>query len=308
MSAAISHAGFQPGQIARAQRLYLSPSKVITYEMCPRQYWFQYVAKLEADAESSNLYFGTVLHQVVEEHLHALDRGVPLATDQRFKVLWDEVTKTNALKFGVKLSRDDLSLIGQTLAGSFPKAWAQSGLRVHKDRQGQLVTERSLDVDLGDGVILSTKLDILAVNSADRGVEIVDAKTPTTLCDETFAVAADQPTAYQIAVEAHGESLGVNQIKRVRFFEGKKAKKVADWHWDAAADRRDDSTVDEYVEKVLDIATDIRRLRFPKRSLHAFNSPCKMCSFVDACHSGDMAGLKKKTYRQQSNVVQLPTP
>lgn len=305
MSVVISPKAFQGGRPqARPKRLYLSPSKLITYEMCPRQYWYQYEARLEAEADSSNLHFGTAVHTVAEQFLIANDHGKAFDPAAAFEKTWDDITSTNAISYGVRMTKDDLTHTGKMLMAAFPSAWAQSGLRPVKDPRGELVLERSLDVELGDGVILSTKLDILA-HTPRGGIDIVDVKTPTQLCSELFAAAADQPTAYQIAVDAHAASLGIEQVTGVRFFEGKKAKTKAEWHWDATADRRSDEQVDEYITKVLDIATDIRNQRFPKRSLHAFNSPCTLCAYSESCLKENHAGLRKKKDRY-TNVVQLP--
>ena len=57
------------------------------------------------------------------------------------------------------------------------------------------------------------------------------------------------------------------------------------------APRRPASVLNAYQQKVLWVAEDIDRGRFPQRGLMAHNSPCAMCAVKGLCQQDDPDGL-----------------
>ena len=56
-------------------RDYLSYSAVTTYQGCPLQYYFRYVADLPERTTASSLVFGSAVHRAVEYHINELLAG-----------------------------------------------------------------------------------------------------------------------------------------------------------------------------------------------------------------------------------------
>ena len=58
-------------------RNYISFSAIRSYQTCPLQYFFRYVAGLPKETVSASLVFGSAIHNAVEHHLRRLLEGQP---------------------------------------------------------------------------------------------------------------------------------------------------------------------------------------------------------------------------------------
>ena len=191
------------------------------------------------------------------------------------------------------MSRERLQEIGVRLLTEFPDAWRKSGFTVALDRHGEPIVERKLRVNVGCGVVLVTKLDILVVDS-DGNYVLLDLKTPGKETSVEFTLTADQLTAYQLALQVYAQELGIGEISGVGYWELLKKDlpkttrgKGPEVLEPLVVRPRSDQEIDQFVEKLHFAADNIRCKRFPKTPRMAYNTPCGACDELPLCLRGE---------------------
>lgn len=285
-----------------ASTLYLSPSKVATYEMCPRMYQYQYELRWKPLAESATLLYGTAMHTALEQHLFAQVKGGYVSPKDAFVEAWRNNIRDVSVKYTDKWDALSLEACGTRSANLFEARWTEQGYQVCVDPKGVPLLETSLLLDLGDGVIFRLKLDVVFTTPAGL-VNVGDFKTPRNPGPENFAYVADQTLAYQVAVESHGEALGIDRVDEVRFIEIYKAKRDNKISFDCVAPRRPDDQVEEYLDKVRHIAAAIRAKQFPRKAGMSFNSPCQMCDFAAHCARNELGDIDPESVQKSLSIV-----
>lgn len=280
------------------------PTAILKYEDCPRAYHYQYVEKIQPAAASSNLVFGEAVHKAVLGYL----RGEVQDPASKFREEWQKATEEQAIAYNATFGPEDLEETGAALCGQFPEYWDKTGLMPLVDEHG-LVVERRFRVPLAEGIELSAEPDLVAMNQ-DGEVFIIDVKTPASEPPEGWV--SDQLLGYQLAVEGHGEWLGIERISGlgyINMLKRKVPKKGRRGTGPTIAPltfqpRADNERLREYVQKLVWIDEDIRRGRFPRRSRMAHNTPCNLCDFAGLCLRGDPTGLKQSEEKgQQGSLV-----
>lgn len=278
--------------------LYLSPSKVATYENCPKEYFFKYHLKVREEEESSNLGFGGAVATAFEQFVVGMTECKPVDPVEVFVKEWNHFTANNVVGYSSLYSEDGLRETGKVLMSKLPEAWEESGFMVAMDAEGKPLVERRLDIQIGDGVYFRTKLD-LAVYDEDLRLGIIDAKTPKDPSSQEFTILADQLTAYQATVEAHKAALGVeDSVSFVGYWEflkrniPKKQGTGPFIHKPELVPARPRAEVDAYIQKVAWVAENIKAGRFPRTPRMAFNSPCTLCAYSNLCARKSADGLK----------------
>jgi len=75
-------------------RDYISFSAIRTYQSCPLQYYFRYVAGLPKETISASLVFGSAIHRAIEQHFRRLLEGQQApgtaALMAEYKLGWQE--------------------------------------------------------------------------------------------------------------------------------------------------------------------------------------------------------------------------
>lgn len=279
--------------------LNLSPSKVATYENCPRSYFYQYVLRIKLTEESVNLGFGSCIDETFEKFVLGLVKAEPIDTVAVFDASWTRYLNNNTVVFSSRFTADELRETGRSLAGQLPGAWDEAQLVPVFDQDGKPILQRSLSVDVGHGVILNTKLDILAMN-LEGEIGVVDVKAPQSASNELFMANAEQLTGYQATVNAHSETFGIPKVSFVAYWEflkkkvpGAKSKKGTEGPKICRphpVPARSDDDVNEYVQKLHAVADNIRAKRFYKSPRMAFNTPCTLCPFAQLCIDRDPSG------------------
>lgn len=279
--------------------MHLSPSKVATYENCPRSYFYQYVLRIKLSEESVNLGFGSCIDETFERFVLGLVKGEPIDAVAVFDAAWARYLNSSTVVFGSRFSADDLWETGRSLAGQLSDAWDEAQLIPVFDQEGKPILQRSLSVDVGHGVVLNTKLDILAMNFNGE-VGVVDVKAPSSASSDLFTSNAEQLTGYQATVDAHRESFGIPKVSFVAYWEflkkkvpGPKAKKGTEGpkiRRPHPVPARSEEDVNEYVQKLHAVADNIRAKRFYKSPRMAFNTPCALCPWSRLCIERDVSG------------------
>jgi len=278
----------------------ISPSASLKFDDCPRSYQFQYIEGYRQEITNSNLIFGTTMHACIEEYLKELTlTGREIDIMEVFDEKWTDVRNTMSVSYNATMGYDDLKDTGLSLCSQFPEAWKKSGLIVLLEQSGKPCLELKVVVEV-QGITLSMKLDALCMNM-DGEIVVIDFKTPATATGYELARASDQLTAYQIGCEQIAESLGIEEVHSVGFFElvKKKVSKTGRGKGPVIEPpllipAKSEQEKGEYIHKLQWMRDDIDRGRFPKRSRMSYNSPCSMCDYRGLCQDGNVAGLSKR--------------
>ena len=262
----------------------LSPSKIQTYETCPRMYYFKYIANVPVETTSANLPFGSAIHTGIEQHL--LVGADPVDV---FEAEWKKANETQAIQFSSQWSQSEMNDTGVRLMQLFPEQWNDWGYQIAYEADDKPLIERMFSTQLNHNdldVLFRGKIDI-GVFTPDGHMGVLDWKAPAQASTVLFAERADQHTAYQMLIERETElDMYVDKVGYAELVKVKMPKKngrgpyIPKIHW---VDRRSDEMIEEYKLKILKTAQDIQRNYFPRQPGMAFNTPCNMCDYPDAC-------------------------
>ncbi|ADC73354.1 hypothetical protein TK90_2870 (plasmid) [Thioalkalivibrio sp. K90mix] len=275
------------------------PTSALKYEDCPRKYYFSEVLKIRPLVQAANLAFGKVLHKTLTDWLEDWAYGQAYTgLGEQFKESWQVEVEKAPIEYSTTLGPEQVPAVGGRLADQFEERWETFELDIVFDASGKPLVERRFEVDLGEGVVLSTQPDLVVIDK-DGFAGPLDLKTAAQQTDEAFVEQADQLTAQEIAIEAHAEDLLLSGVDRVGFGEMLKkpiprtkqgtGPQVLDPVFSPA---RSKEVKDAYRQKVIWISEDIERGRFPARSRMAYNSPCSLCDYRGLCKDGDATGLR----------------
>ena len=278
-------------------KLYLSPSKVADFENCRWQYMLKHVWNWREKTPSINLIVGDCLDKAIMAYLGGKFVGQSVDPVRLFA---DELETqiASGADFGSKWTPENVKDMGVRLMEQFPEYWERSGLTMLADTAGEPIMQRLLELDLGDDIVFRTKLD-LACATREGDIAIIDVKSASMEFPEVLAPLSDQITAYNIAVLAHAESLGLQSVDKVGFIEliKKTIPKTARGEGPVIrepklVDARDHSQMESYLQKVRWTAAAIVRQEFARDPRYAHNTPCSMCFAASACSgTGDVDGI-----------------
>lgn len=275
------------------ETVYLSPSGIATFENCPMSYYLDRVLKVRTKESTSSVGMGSALASAMEAFLRGTVMGKFVDPVPVFQEQWREFVRGHVVRYPQNADADRLEETGKRLMEMFPEAWEAEGLTVALDGQAEPMIERKLVIDVSPGVRLTTKLDLCAFNR-DWDLVLIDQKSPAQETDIRFALMGEQLTAYQVAIQAHGQALKLPDIKGVAYWElirrmvPKKANagKGPEIRPISTVKPRSQGAIQAYVNKVEGIAARIRNRDFPKTPRMAWNTPCTLCPYLDLCAQG----------------------
>jgi len=288
----------------------VSASMMHSWQNCPRSFYYHYILHLRQEVTAANLPFGHCIHTASTGYIVAKFKGIPFDRAQVFRDAWDEANKKEIIEFSSIWDKDALGATGEFLLDLFADQWDQLNLIPLIDAKGEPLVEQSLRAVLPNGIELYGIQDFAGMD-IDTNVVVVDIKSASSEAAEGFVSVSDQLTHYQILNEANKDSLGIEQVDKIAFFEmikrkvpktnGKgKGPKIAGIEW---VNRRSDRELVEFFDKIEWMMDDINRGRFPKTPRMAWNTPCGMCNFKELCHNNDMSGLvvqRKAPFRSKA--------
>lgn len=300
----------------KSNTLYIRPSHALSFDNCGYAYYLKYVLGVKQNVTSANLPFGTAIHEACTGFILAEATGASgYDPVQVFRDMWEKSLDTEAMEFSSLWGPDDLTQTGLKLVDLFPAAWKATGYAPLIDDQGPVV-ERRLQAKISNDIVLTGQPDVIAMDD-EGGVIPLDIKTSAMAYGEEFLLASEQLTDYQFLVEENGDQLGLGEdgVAHVGFFEGIKRKvsktgrgKGPEFLSPLITSARSEERKAERRQKLIWIAEDIRRGRFPKRPRMAYNSPCSLCEFSDYCLSGNDSGLVFPDTPQQKIAMQASAP
>ena len=298
---------------APGQWLKLSPSALLKYEACPKQYRYKYVEGWSPSVTGPNLVFGTALHAsleaVMRNQVDQRGRDPLAAFEGTFR---EEIARKPLEIKGDKVDLDEMMATGLHLAGNLAARWASTGFTPLLAPNGDVMVEYEMEVELIPGVKLSCILDT-AVLDGEGDIALVDFKSVKAPTSMEFAVNSDQLGMQQEVFTGNREFLGLtgdvgkigfmeatkNRVPKVEFKkDGSPKKQTGEGPKILKPEMLEAHSTErmaEFRQKWTWIAESILEGRFPARPQMAWNSPCSMCDYRLLCTKGDSTGLIKKS-------------
>ena len=296
-----------------AKPVYLSHSSSTLYEVCPHKYKERYKERLESTVTGVSLGYGSAYDEATCAFIvaHALGHENQLDPVAIFEEKFEEFARTNTVGYSTTFnSKEACVASGKVLVEKFIESWLGHGYTAALDPEGKPIVQRELRVKLAPNVFYTAIIDVLMM-TRDCEMLLSDIKTAAQASDGSFHLNAGQLTGQQSVVEAHRDALGIDGVDGLCFYQGLK-KSIPKLAKGGKAGRgtgpvvldpmvcppRTEAEVQAYVESRLWIAEDIRRGRFPKRPLDAYNTPCSdLCDYRQRCIHGDSTGLRVRASR-----------
>ncbi len=267
-----------------SREVWLSPSKVQTFDDCRRKYWLTYEVKVSTTATSSNLVFGSCYDEAFNTFITStVIGGQPFDCGDLFAAKFEAETNAKEIAYNKTMHKDDLMAIGIKMARQIPEAWNAAGFEPLFDKDGAPVLQREIVLDLGNGVKMRMKLD-LGVVTREGKIAIIDNKTSSKSTDPDVLDMLEQVVDYQIGVDTIAAEHDWGQVDQIGFWEGVK-KKDPVINAPVLRERASDLEVADRLRKLQWVAEDIRSGRFPKSPRAAYNTPCTMCDARKICAS-----------------------
>lgn len=296
----------RPLPVARNQVIRLSHSKKSVAQTCGYRFKLQYIDKLESKFRSANLLYGNAVHAGIAATLTALAlTGQMIDPIPAFQDYWDNGLRHSdyVTEFSSTWTPEGMKAAGELSLRRFMEDWRQRGWEVVIDAEGMPVIERELVVALPGDIVFKCILDAL-VRDAQGRIIVVDFKTPSDAAMDGFAELSDQLLGYQVACDAHAQSLAIPAVDGMVFYEliKKNVPKTSKGtgpsiHVAEPAKRRPPERIAEWISEMQFVAEDIRRKRFNRRAADSYNTPCELCDFASACRSNDISGLRRQQWR-----------
>lgn len=279
---------------------YIRPSQLLSYDICPRQYYYKYVIGYVPEITSVNLPFGTAVHEASTGYVAASLKRVDFDPVKVFRNHFSNSLGTLALNFGANVTDQSLLETGSVLVSQFADQWDQSDYLPLVDDFGEPVVEKRYQVQIAPGIVLSGQPDIVALHKDTFSTCAIDIKTTLVEYSDHFLLASEQLTDYQIILDAYADTLnlgseGLSEVGFIELFKRKVSTSTIaigpSVSKPKTAPRRSDFLISERIQKIINSVNDIQNGRFEKRPLMSFNSPCNMCEFKDLCLKNDDSGL-----------------
>lgn len=278
--------------------IVVSPTSLETYTDCPRKWWYRYRAKVTATAKAATLYAGIVLHQVFNAVVQSVASGSSCDPVGMFETLWQQAVENNEVRFSSTQSPEGLLASGRRIAELFPDAWKATGLVPIIDADGKPVLERDLRYAIAPGVTVRAILDGLFMSTRDGSVVALDFKNPAQAPDAISTCLSDQLSIQQLVVMSAADSLGIERVDKVAFMVALRRAipkssrgKGPEILPPSMVDARTEEQLRETRQRILWMAEDVERGRFPKTPRQPHNTPCDMCDYAYHCAYGTTEGL-----------------
>ena len=295
-------------------KMYLSHSAITCYRRWPAEYKAKYIDRLSPERASMNLGYG----KAVDEGFSAFVAGHALGTTvdpvPLFVAAYEEFARDNDVEYTSRWDGKDAAIAsGRVLLERLVEKWHSLGWTAALDPDARPLVQLELKVVMPNNVIYTSIIDFV-VMTEDGRLLVVDLKTPSAESTAEFARLSDQLTGYQLAVETHHKTLGIDHIDGLAFLDAikKPIPKTSRGSGPVVAhphivEPRTREQLQAFVDGVLWTAEDIRRGRFPMHSLDSYNSPCNMSEYVNYILTGDTTGLvvRPKRHRKRKDPTQI---
>jgi len=243
--------------VTHARRAEYSPSKLETYESCPRLYWFSQVLEIPGE-EKPFFELGKTVHGVLEEIARRIQSGKTVDEPAALKIL-DGLWKASAYdtKAAEKKAREE----AEDMVKMF--------LVRQSARKGRIIElETGIELDL-EGRHLRGRVD--RIDETKDGLEVIDYKT-----SKERTKAEDLKQDFQLCLY----KLGVEKLT------GKKVRSVGLWYLRHDDPRMIELTAEEAEavrQRALEVIKAIEAGKFEPTPGY---QSCRYCDFKGLCNEG----------------------
>jgi putative RecB family exonuclease len=245
-----------------------SHSSLGSFENCPRQYWFRYVAKVTVETESIEAFVGKRVHEILERLYRFVGRGMVPSLERvlwRYNQTWDE-------NFDAERVRIERTGTEPDFYRSHGERCLTNYYRRHYpfDADETLALERPVRFALDENGHYRVRgvIDRL-VRAQDGALEIHDFKTGRRVPRQEELDRDRQLALYEIGVrEELGERGGIRLV----------------WHFALSNQQRTSVRSRDQLETLRDeIRSLIDRVRSERRWEPNPSALCDWCEFRDRC-------------------------
>ena len=280
----------------RPETLYLSPSRISDWERCRWSYLLKHVYRWRESATGNALVFGGAIDEAIDAHLRGIVLGKEVDPVEVFIEAFLRKVDEGPVDYGAKWSEESMLAMGIELMKRWPEAWQAMGLTVACDANGDPLMQREIAFALPGNIVIRGRID-LGVFTREGEFAVIDVKSAAQAYPETALVLNEQLTTDQVGMDVAAAELGLPKPERLGLIElikrqvPKTSGRGPTIEPLVLTARRSEDQVNEFLQKVLWIAEDIRAQRFAKSPRMSFESPCTMCSWSRACTSKDYSDV-----------------
>lgn len=269
-----------------------SPSKLSTYENCPRRYQYRYVDGIRRDTQSVEAYLGTCVHTSLEELYEGLRHGKTMSVDETVAVFakaWDKGWSEKIERRDQRWSPADWKKAGEDCVRAYYKEQSPFA----RDKTVGLEARAGFDLPTPDGTWrIEGFIDRLSLGP-DGAFEIHDYKTGKNLPTQRDLDEDRQLAVYELAVRSSWPD-----AKTVRLV----------WHYVRHGKTLESRRTPEQLEALkAELAALIARIKADHEFVPQKSALCDWCEFRDLCplwaHSERLAALPAQERAKDEPVV-----
>jgi len=253
-----------------AKEIY-SPSRLASFEDCPRKFHYRYVEKVPVDTEGVEAFVGKRVHEVLERLYHFTGRGmVPSLAKvlDRFRAMWAEAWRPER----IRIVREGME--PQHYRANGERCLTNYYRRHYPFERGETLglEERvSFALDTAGGYRVQGVVDRI-VRAPDDAIEIHDYKTGQRVPRQEQLDQDRQLALYQIGVAERFEHTG--PIRLV-------------WHYLLSDQQRTSSRTPEALASLRGETMDlIDRIRAERAFEPRPSALCRWCEYSEICPAG----------------------
>lgn len=268
-----------------------SPSKLATYENCPRRYRYRYVDKIKSETQSVEAFVGDCAHKALEALYDGVQHGKTLPLSEVLEVFaerWRQKWSPAVVIRSKKYSADDYQKVGRDCVEGYYRSHAP----FDGDKTVGIEKRVGFPIEVGGETYrIEGFVDRLAL-APDGAFEIHDYKTSQNLPTQADVDADRQLAIYELAVRTNWPD--AHEVRLV-------------WHYlrfNKSLRSKRDSEARASLKS--DIAATIAAIKSDHRFEPKQSALCDWCEYREICplwsHPERMAALPPEERRQDDGL------
>lgn len=268
--------------------LWVSPSQLLTYDTCPRQWHLE--RQWRSRLLSGAMAFGDACDTGIMEWLAAVFAGNRDSVDPVavFEAKFAALVGGNSMEYPSGWEPEDFVATGRVLMQRFIEAWDASGYEVVGDKDGKPMLQRMLAIGYPGNIRSRTKLDVF-VRTPEGKHALIDVKATAGESCETFIQNASQLMDYQAVLTAWAPVLGTPVPDLIGYWELLR-KKVPKRSGEGPVvpppkliPAHPVEVLEERTQAIVQSGAMMRAGVIPRRAGLSFSTPCAYCRVSSAC-------------------------
>lgn len=281
----------------------LSPTRITTYQDCPRKAQFIYEEHLTPEVPSLSLVLGGALHRGFQQitraqlGLEAIDPDTALLDHVKASLnnepdLLDFLTGEDPVK--EVMEGEEVASLRKLLTKL--KAWWDDSGMIPMETEKAPVIEWSFDIPLDGQDSLCGIIDVGAIDPEGQ-LHLIDLKSSKQKHSGDYTL-DDQDVVY---TEAMTHEFGtIHKVGKLRAIKRPvNARPNTEWVQLIETDPPSAEVIEDFKAGWSWTAQQFRAGNYPRQPRSPYNSPCLTCDFRRYCWTGDRTGLRERPRRGQ---------